>query len=374
MSLHERMMQSHGANGNGAPKDIVSFNITLKSKRQIAEGTYEFIFDKPADFYAYKAGQHGRMTLIDPPETDAEGNARFLSFASTPDEPELRFAMRMRDTAFKRVLGNMKPGEQVLFQMRQKNMHGSFALQDAADAGRPAVFLIGGIGIVPVYSMIKDALAHSVRHKITLFYSNRRPEDAPYLSDLQKLAKANPSVFELVTTVTEPEKSAQKWSGETGFITKEMIQRYVSDMSAPLYYIAGLTEMVAAMQKVLADAGIKKDSIRAEEFGAFTTAHAAEQQGGQQNTGNKNHLLMAAVVVFILLMIAGHFWGASHVHLGELSWRNPLAYVAAAVIVGIIAFKIFVGLRLKNAYHAKQSGESLTMKDMMQAHKPTKKS
>ena len=62
MSLHEKMMQSHGAgNGNhkGMPKDITSFEITFKGKKKIAEGTYEFHFEKPAGL-TYKASQHGQ--------------------------------------------------------------------------------------------------------------------------------------------------------------------------------------------------------------------------------------------------------------------------------------------------------------------------
>ncbi len=53
------------------------------------------------------------MTLINPPETDAQGDKRFLTMASTPQEPDLIFAMRMRDTAFKRVLSKMQVGTKV---------------------------------------------------------------------------------------------------------------------------------------------------------------------------------------------------------------------------------------------------------------------
>jgi ferredoxin-NADP reductase len=51
-----------------------------------------------------KAGQFIEMTLLDPPETDAEGNTRAFSMASAPDDETLMGATRMRDTAFKRVL------------------------------------------------------------------------------------------------------------------------------------------------------------------------------------------------------------------------------------------------------------------------------
>src|SRR5882757_3669095 len=114
-SLHERMMQSHGGGNSNSnhkvmPKEIASYDIFFKSKHQIAEGTYVFAFTKPGDFTP-KAGQHVRVTLIDPPETDDEGNIRFLSFASSPQDKDLVFVMRMRDTAFKRVFAQLKPGE-----------------------------------------------------------------------------------------------------------------------------------------------------------------------------------------------------------------------------------------------------------------------
>jgi ferredoxin-NADP reductase len=331
VSLHEKMMQSHGAgNGNpkGMPKDITSFEITFKGKKKIAEGTYEFIFNKPADL-TYKAGQHGRMTLMSPPETDDEGNARFLSFASTPDEPDVIFAMRMSNSAFKQVLEQMRPGGKVLWQMRKSTPHGSFALQDAADAAKPAVFLIGGIGIVPVFSIIKDALVHGVQHKVTLFYSNRRPEDAPYLADLQKLAKENPAVFELVATMTEPEKSAQTWKGETGFISQTMIEKHIKNLQAPIYYIAGLTAMVAAMQKLLADTGVTKDNIRAEEFGAFSMAHAAKSKPRSW----KQYMLNVALGLLVVAAVAVHFIGIS---------VSPvlLNLLAALIVVKIIVFVV----------------------------------
>ena len=242
-----------------------AFEVALKSKRQIAEGTMAFVFEKPKGF-KFKSGQHIRMTLINPPETDSEGNSRFFSLASTPQDEDLVIAMRMRDTAFKRVLGRMQIGEKVLIQVLLGVPHGAFALHE--DASKPAVFLIGGIGIVPAFSMIKDATERKLLHKIVLFYSNRRPEDAPFLDELQNLAKQNPN-FKLIATMTEPEKSARSWQGETGRIDQSMIKRYVHDVQSPMYYIAGLPEMTSAMKTLLADLGVNEDNIHAEEFSGF---------------------------------------------------------------------------------------------------------
>ena len=242
-----------------------AFEVALKGKKQLAEGTLAFIFEKPNGFH-FQAGQHIQMTLIHPPETDSEGNSRFFSLANSPQEKDLVIAMRMRDTAFKRVLGRMQTGDKVRIEILLNSPHGSLTLHD--DPSKPAVFLIGGIGIVPAFSMIKDATERKLPHKIFLFYSNRRPEDAPFLDELETLTKQHPS-FKLITTVTQPEKEVSSWQGETGFINHSMLKKYVDDLESPMYYLAGLPEMVSAMKTMLTDSGVSEENIRAEEFTGF---------------------------------------------------------------------------------------------------------
>lgn len=237
------------------------FEIALKDKKEVAEGTMAFFFEKPAEL-SFKAGQHVKMILINPPQTDAEGNSRMFSFVNSPTEQDIVIATRMRDTAFKRVLGRMEIGDTVSIE----NPHGSFMLH--SDASKPAVFLIGGIGITPVLSMIKDATERKLPHHIYLFYSNRRPEDAASLAELQELAQQNPA-FTFVPTMTEPEKSKTEWQGETGYIDRAMIERYISDPQLPIYYLAGPPSMVAAMKELLANAGVNEDNIRTEEFSGY---------------------------------------------------------------------------------------------------------
>ncbi len=256
-----------------------AFEVALKDKKQIAEGTYAFIFQKPKGFH-FRAGQHVRMTLMNPAETDSEGNSRFFSLANSPQETDLVIAVRIRQTAFKRVLERMQIGDKVLIEMLLVVPQGSFALHD--DPSRPAVFLIGGIGIVPAYSMIKDAIDKGLSHKIFLFYSNRRPEDAPFLDELEHLAKQNPS-FKFIATMTEAEKSATSWRGESGYISHSMIQKYLGDIESPVYYIAGLPEMVSAMRILLLDSGVNEEDMRAEEFSGFTMDHDDDAANEEAN-------------------------------------------------------------------------------------------
>ena len=220
-----------------------------------------FYFEKP-DSFDFIAGQYMTVTLFNPPETDDEGNSRFLSIASAPHEKYLMFATRMRDTAFKRVLKNLPLGSEIKID----GPGGSFYLHK--DASRSAIFLIGGIGITPVFSMLKNATYEKLPHRLFLFYSNKRPEDTAFLKELQNLEKENKN-FKLVATMTETAKSKTLWQGETGFITKEMIQRYIKDLNSPIYYMSGPPKMVRAMRELLEKIGISEDNIKFEEFTGY---------------------------------------------------------------------------------------------------------
>src|SRR5580704_2225208 len=113
-----------------------SFICKLKDRTEVAESTMAFRFEKPS-VWTFKAGQYLDMTLLDPPETDSEGNVRSFSIASGPHEEILLVATRMRDTAFKRVLRTMPLGTAVKID----GPSGDLTLQD--NSTRAAVFLAG---------------------------------------------------------------------------------------------------------------------------------------------------------------------------------------------------------------------------------------
>jgi ferredoxin-NADP reductase len=233
----------------------------LKDRRQVAEGTMAYYFDKPAGF-EFAGGQSIDLTLIDPPETDAEGNTRAFSLASAPYEPLLMVATRQRDTAFKRILKSMPLDSEVRFE----GPFGSMTLH--RKTARPAVILAGGIGITPFRSMLCQAIKTNTGHRLFLFYSNRSPEDAAFLAELQELAQQQ-SNLTLVATMTKPEKSKSGWNGETGYVNADMLLRFIGNPAEPVYYTAGPPAMVAAMKEVLKRAGADEDDIRSEDFAGY---------------------------------------------------------------------------------------------------------
>ncbi|MFZ0924021.1 MAG: FAD-dependent oxidoreductase, partial [Candidatus Acidiferrales bacterium] len=187
----------------------------LKERKEIAERTMGFWLEKPAGF-EFKPGQAMEVKLSHPAETDDEGNTRAFSIASAPHEPDILFATRMRDTAMKRSLKKIPLGT----ELEVDGPWGDLKLHTRA--ARPAVFIAGGIGITPFRSMALDAAQSKSAHKIWLFYSNRRPEDAAFLDDLARAEQENRN-FKMIATMTEMEKSSRPWRGKRGIVTKELL-------------------------------------------------------------------------------------------------------------------------------------------------------
>lgn len=251
------------------------YEIKLLRRAEVAAGTMAFFFEKPrlpqaagnADGagFNFKPGQNADYALINPPETDAEGNTRTFSFASAPFESEIMIATRMRDTAFKRVLATMPLGS----VLQMDGPIGSMTLQN--DASRPAVFLAGGIGITPFVSMARNAAHERLPHRIFLFYSNRTPADAAFLRELTDLQNENHN-YHLVATMTQANE--ESWDGETGYINEAMLRKYLAGAGAggvlaPIYYLAGSPAFVAAMWTLLNGMGVDDDNIKAEDFAGY---------------------------------------------------------------------------------------------------------
>lgn len=232
--------------------------VSLKDRREIAESTMAFYLRKPAGF-EFAGGQSIDLTLIDPAETDAEGDKRAFSLACAPHEADLMVATRMRDTAFKRVLKTLPLG----CKAKVEGPFGSMTLHRKVD--RPGVILAGGIGITPFRSMLSQAFKENTGHRLFLFYSNRRSEDAAFLVELQQWARQHPNST-LVATMTSRGKSKVPWDGETGYINKQMLAKYVGDLAKPIYYLAGPLGLVAGMRGMLSEAGVPDDEVNSEEF------------------------------------------------------------------------------------------------------------
>ena len=237
------------------------FQTPLVSRELVAERTMSFRFDKPAG-WSYRAGQSIDMTLLDPQETDSEGDLRAFTISSAPRENVIQITTRLRDTAFKRVLQQVPLGTEV-------KVEGPFGDLRLHNAARPAVLLAGGIGITPFRSILVERISGgSLPYGVVLLHANRRPEDSAFADELRALERAGRNLI-FVPTMTAMADSAQSWDGERGHIDAAMVARHLGGVADPIYYIAGPVAMVAGLRAMLVASGTDEDDIRTEEFTGY---------------------------------------------------------------------------------------------------------
>lgn len=234
----------------------------LRKREVVAKDTLAFTLDKPPGF-TFKAGQAIDVALVDPAEMDAKGPRRAFSIVSAPHEDHILLATRTRDSAFKRILLDMPIGGRVQLE----GPFGSLTLQ--SNRSRPAIFVAGGIGITPFMSILRDATHKRLPQVITLLYSNRRPEDAAFLPELQQLERDYRGSFKLLATMTDPPGAEQEWRGHSGMIDAELIRSVIVKPSRPIFYVVGPPAMVAGIRQVLNGMGFDDDDIRSEDFSGY---------------------------------------------------------------------------------------------------------
>lgn len=243
-----------------APAAWPTFEAALVGRELVADRTMSFRFAKPAD-WTYRAGQFVDITLLDPPETDTEGNTRGFSISSAPSENVIMITIRLRDTAFKRVLQAMPLGTSV-------KIEGPFGDLRLHHADRPAVVLTGGIGITPFRSILLETIrGGGLRYPVVVLYANRRPQDAAFLEEFRSLAEQDVNL-RFIPTMSGLEAS-DAWDGERGRIDASMLRRHLEGLTNAIYYLTGPPGMIQGLRTMLVAAGADEDDIRTEEFTGY---------------------------------------------------------------------------------------------------------
>ncbi len=234
----------------------------LVDRAFVADHTAAFWFE-PCDPFSFVPGQAVDITIPEPLYKDDAGTTRTFSIASLPNEKRLMVGTRLRGSAFKRSLMEAQFGSRVEID----GPFGSFTLHK--NAAKPAVLLAGGIGVTPFRSIVGEAARLCLPHSITLVYSNRNASEVAWLSDFEEWQRRNER-FRLVATLTA-QTDDFVWSHDTGRVDAQFLRRRldVSQFPATIFYLAGPSRFVNAMQALLPDLGADPDNIRAEEFPGY---------------------------------------------------------------------------------------------------------
>jgi ferredoxin-NADP reductase len=200
--------------------------------------------------YSFSPGQWFTLRL----QTEQGPAVETFSHCSAPADPYLEMTTRISSSAFKTALAALQPGAEVHIA----GPGGRLALP----AENRVAFLAGGVGITPIRSMLRDAGQRGASFEdAVLFYGNRDESCVPFLGELEALAHIG------LRAVVVYERPPSGWTGESGFITAEMVRRHVDPDDGRSFVVTGPPVMVSAMETVLDELRIPGPSRIIERFG-----------------------------------------------------------------------------------------------------------
>ncbi len=242
---------------------MANFTLVFKERKNVAHGTDMFVFEKPADF-VFAAGQYVVLRLSNLVAPDTRAGVRSFSLSSAPSEDHVAFTMRQGDSGFKQTMYALKPGDTIM----ATGPVGHFTLSYAAD-GLPIIFLVGGIGITPVRSILKQAEKEGDERSFTVFYSNRFAQDAAFHEELSALQVKN---LHYITTLSQETTPCAGANEERGYICEAMLRKYVPDVVNVWYYLVGAPAFIQGMEEMLTAMGVAKERQVCDPFAGLTGA------------------------------------------------------------------------------------------------------
>jgi ferredoxin-NADP reductase len=240
--------------------DSKPYTIKFLTKQKMAKDTYTFVFERPTDF-EFLPGQYNRWTL---PiiATDGRGSSRFFTISSSPVEKDkLTITTKIIQSDFKKTLLNLKKNDEI----KIFGPMGNFILDETNT--KPRVFIAGGIGITPYHSMLTYAASKKLTTPLTLFVSFSVPQEMVFYEELKKL-EINQNI-KIIYTVTKPEESKTLWTEEKGRISKDLIKKYIRDVSNVLFYVVGPPPMEETTKTMLNQMQIANENILTEAFTGY---------------------------------------------------------------------------------------------------------
>lgn len=231
---------------------------TVAEKREVAKGTLLVRFAVEG-YPHYRPGSYFWVELPDRGHQDEKGLRRHISLVTSPTEPGVvGLATRLRDTAFKRTLAELEAGDEV----KVEEPKGSFLLPE--DVSAHYVFVAGGIGITVFRSMLRYIADEELPYRVTLVYSNRDPESAAFLDELEELARRIESLRIVLTMTDDP-----AWDGENRRVDAAMLRDVVGDLEKQRFLVAGPPAMTEAVVAALHETGVAEDRVLADKFSGY---------------------------------------------------------------------------------------------------------
>lgn len=227
--------------------------------------------------FEFQPGQFVPVRL----QIDGKPHVRCYSISSAPDtRGYLEISVRRQGLVSGTLHATMRAGATLAINRPA----GQFVYPAADD--RPIALIAGGIGITPLLSMLRHAIASDPTRPVTLLYSARNEQEIAFLDELRVIAARHPQVKAAIT-LTQPtgsRRDSDEVGWRTGRVDAALVRQYVPAPSHTVFCMCGPGPMMADMSVLLTQLGAPASQIRFEHFETAVAASlinpAAEPERG----------------------------------------------------------------------------------------------
>ena len=205
--------------------------------------------------FQFAAGQFLTVKV----QVDGRPLVRCYSISSAPESAGyLEISVKRQGTVSGLLHATVRPGS----TLTVKGPTGKFTFPTGDH--RPIVFLAGGVGITPLMSMFRHALAAHPTTPATLLFSVKNDRNIAFRHELDWLAERHPQARVAIVTSQGPFPIGHFG----GRINEDLIRRFVPEIASSIFMICGPAAMMDGMRKLLSSLGVPEAQIRHEAFEA----------------------------------------------------------------------------------------------------------
>lgn len=210
---------------------------------------------------------------------------RSYSFNSSPDvdEPLAITVKRVENGEISRFLHHKTTVGDILFAQEPQ---GQFNYHPDADQERDVFLFAAGVGITPLFSILKTALVREQRSKITLVYSNRSKEDALFYDELSEWQRNYPERLNIIWVFSNG-KNLMTARLNKFYIERLLKEHLQFEREHALFYTCGPIIYMDLCRITLLGTGFDIKQIKRETF-VLPEDEIDEDDGSAEKSVDKN--------------------------------------------------------------------------------------
>ena len=211
--------------------------------------------------FVHDPGQFHYLTFAG--SQDLPREEHHFTISSSPAQRGLRASTIKASGDFTAAVGSLSPGHEAV-------VHGPFGrfshVRHPHEDG--LVFVVGGIGITPVMSMLRFMRDVGDGRSVLLIHAVRREQDMVFGRELEAMVGGRAPRLRVVPVLSDP---GPDWQGAAGHVDADLIRRHLEGHGegrpAKLgWYLCGPGDMVADLRRTLAGMGVPGARVHWEVF------------------------------------------------------------------------------------------------------------